>query len=197
MTVFLVASCTALAVLLWQRTVRPAWVPASGEGARAWLPGPIRRRLPGSVERTDPLVVLVPEALDLLALALQGGTSLARAVATVAEVLPGAAGRELAEVAEQLHRGEEQERAWAGAGEHWAPARRTLELAAVAGIPPGPALRNTATDLRRETVSGMEVATARLGVALVVPVGTTFIPAFALTSVVPTLLHQLEGFGWL
>lgn len=161
---------------------------------RTWTPREDRGGVSGLEE--VPSTGLVPEALDLLALALLGGVSLGAAARTVAVVLPGAAGEELDQVGQALLRGADTEAAWAAAGPAWAPARRCLEVAAVAGVPPGPSLRQAATDLRRESVAGVEVATARLGVRLVVPLGLAFLPAFLLTTVLPLVLALTRDMTW-
>lgn len=139
---------------------------------------------------------LVPEALELLALALQGGGSLGDAAAGVAGVLPRRRADQLARVARTLRSGVDTAGAWAEAGPDWEPARRALELAQVAGVPPGPALRQAATDLRRDAVADVEVATARLGVRLVLPLGLTFLPAFVLITVLPLVLALTRDLAW-
>lgn len=139
---------------------------------------------------------LVPEALELLALALLGGGSLGEATRTVAATLPGRAGDGLATVSAALREGVDTDDAWTEAGQGWDPARRSLELAAVAGVAPGPALRQTATDLRAEAVAHVEVATARLGVRMVLPLGLAFLPAFVLTTVLPLVLALTRDLSW-
>lgn len=175
---------TAVSILLWVDPLPSTWTPPppSGFDPKASQPGPA--------------VALVPEALDLLALALSGGVSLGTAARTVAAVLPDTLGEELDAVGQALLRGEETGDLWSAAGPGWAPARRCLEVAAVAGVPPGPSLRQAATDLRREAVAEVEVATARLGVRLVLPLGLAFLPAFLLTTVVPLVLALTRDLAW-
>lgn len=153
-------------------------VPARGGHARGQGPG------------------LVPEALELLALALQGGGSLGAATAQVASVLPAPRAAQLALVADALRSGEDAASAWASAGVDWDPARRSLELAHVAGVAPAPALRQAAADLRRDAIGDVEVATARLGVRLVLPLGLTFLPAFVLITVLPLVLALTRDLVW-
>lgn len=131
---------------------------------------------------------LVPEALELVALALGGGASVATAVAEVASTLPEPLRSELGEVAAGLAGGEDPGRVWERTGDHWAPARRALGLAEAAGIAPTEALLAAAADLRRDAVADVEVATARLAVRLVLPLGLAYLPAFVLTTVVPLVL---------
>lgn len=203
------AAAAVAAVLVWPSPQRPRWTlatprpsrqgpaedaatgaevprsPAAGAGVRAL------RRPSGS-----PHASLVPEALELVALALAGGSSVASAARTVADTLPGRLGDELAAVAEALRRGEDAASAWAAAGPHWSTAQRSLDLAEGAGIPPADALVQGARDLRRDAVADVETASARLGVRLVVPLGLFYLPAFVLTTVTPVVLALTSELGW-
>lgn len=138
----------------------------------------------------------MPDALELIAVALDGGTSVAAAAMTVADVLPEPLAGQLRGVANALQRGEDPTQAWSEAGRHWAPARRSLDLAQAAGIPPAEALVRAAQDLRRDAVADVEVAAARLGVRLVVPLGLAYLPAFVLITVVPVVLALTAGLSW-
>ncbi len=187
--VVLVAGLTAGAVLTWPSPKGPTWTPF------VWWPrggGPGRR---GGGPTTDARG-MVPEALQLVALALVGGGARAAAGACVAQGVPGARGEELARVAVLLREGLPSEEAWADAGEHWDAARRSLRLAEVAGVPPGEALTRAAGDLRRDAVRDVEVASARLGVRLVLPLGLCYLPAFVLTTVVPVVLALTRDLVW-
>lgn len=135
----------------------------------------------------------MPEVLDLLSLALGGGADVQSAVQQVAAVVGGPAGRELGAVRAALAWGLEEDAAWGQAPLHWAPARRALALAATAGVPPAQLLTDAAADLRRDALAGIEVATARLSVRLVLPLGLAFLPAFLLTTVVPVVLALAQG----
>lgn len=183
----------ALAVLLWWVPVRGPWTPAAsrgGEGEDDHLAtaGPAGLRPDGAT--------LVPEALELLSLALQGGGSLADAAGGVAAVLPADRAEQLRVLSRALRTGADGSAAWAEAGPDWEAARRSLDLALVAGVAPGPALRAAASDLRRDTVADVEIATARLGVRLVLPLGLTFLPAFVLITVLPLVLALTRDVAW-
>lgn len=182
MLALLTGALAACVVLLWWRPTRPTWTPGAAEQADDLDPGSG--------------VTLVPEALELVALALQGGGSLGVATSCVATVLPSPRREELALVGASLRHGTDSAAAWAGAGPDWEPARRALELAEVAGVAPAPALRQAATDLRRDAVADVELATARLGVRLVLPLGLTFLPAFVLTTVLPLVLALTRELAW-
>jgi pilus assembly protein TadC len=45
-------------------------------------------------------------------------------------------------------------------------------------------------------VADVEVAAARLGVRLVVPLGLAYLPAFVLTTVVPVVLALTRSLSW-
>ena len=70
----------------------------------------------------------------------------------------------------------------------WAPVSRALTLAARAGLPPADLLITGAQDVRRAERHRQELATARLGVRVVLPLGLTFLPAFLATTVIPVVI---------
>lgn len=196
MIAVLAGLAAAVVVLLWVVPPPAPWTPdADRSVSRRWRR---RGRRGAGASGPEPVSVraLVPEALELLALALLGGGALAQAARTVSSVLPEGHGAGLATVGAALHRGLDTDEAWARAGVEWDPARRSMELATVAGVAPGPALRQTAADLRATTVSDVEVATARLGVRMVLPLGLAFLPAFVLTTVLPLVLALTQDLAW-
>lgn len=206
MTPLLAALAAAVVVLLWLPPPPTAWTPPAGRESRLRWPGrqpghhpgrqPDRVRRRGTRQSAGSTQALVPEALELLALALQGGGALADAARTVSLVLPEDAGAGLTRVASALRRGQDTDQAWTAAGTLWEPARRSLELARVAGVAPGSALRQTAADLRAGRVTAVEMGTARLGVRMVLPLGLAFLPAFVLTTVLPLVLALTRDLTW-
>lgn len=158
-------------------------------GGPGWHRGTGRRR-PHASQAT------VPEAMELLALALLGGGSLGAAVRQVSQVLPEHLSQDLSRVGLALHHGADTAAAWSDAGPAWTPVQRCLDLASVSGVAPGPALRQAASDLRRDAIADVEVATARLGVRLVVPLGLAFLPAFVLATVLPLVLALTRDLTW-
>lgn len=70
----------------------------------------------------------------------------------------------------------------------WSALIRALRMADAAGIPPAGPLRRAAADLRARRLHRLEVATGRLRVQVVLPLGLCFLPAFVLTTVVPVVL---------
>lgn len=183
----------ALAVLLWWSPRRRPWTPMTPRGREGEDDPSATTGLAGP-RRDDP--DLVPEALELLSLALQGGGSLGDAAGGVAAVLPADRAEQLRVLSLALRTGADGSAAWAAAGPDWEAARRSLDLALVAGVAPGPALRAAASDLRRDTVADVEIATARLGVRLVLPLGLTFLPAFVLITVLPLVLALTRDVAW-
>ena len=171
------ACLAGAAVLLWPR-VRP------------WQ---ARRRRSRALGRQHPVDAGVPEALELLALAMSGGADLHGALSQVARSLGGEQGRELASVAAGLAWGLDDAAVWDLVPPRWEPARRAVLLASTAGVPPAGLLRDAAADLRRDALARVEAATARLSVRLVVPLGLAFLPAFVLTTVVPVVLALAGG----
>ena len=61
-------------------------------------------------------------------------------------------------------------------------------MAATAGVPPADVLARAAQEVRRAEQQRLEVATATLGIRIVLPLGLVFLPAFVLTTVVPIIL---------
>lgn len=178
------AVLVGLTVLVWPGRAGPRGfvAAASGPQGRRTFRAPWARRL------GRPLELAVPDVLDLVALALDAGTSTVGALRAASDGLPGQGGVELRTVAAALEWGLPDEAAWASAPSRWEPAGRALRLAARAGVPPAGLLRRAADDLRRERLSQVDTATARLGVRLVLPLGLAFLPAFVLTTVVPVVL---------
>jgi pilus assembly protein TadC len=168
------ALALTLAVLLWPRS--RSWRVAGAARGR-------RDRRPGHA-----LEAGVPESLELLALAMDGGTDLQGALRQVARVVGGPLGRQLLTVAAGVAWGLDDDEAWELVPAHWDPARRALGLAGRAGVPPAGLLASAAADQRRDALAGVETATARLSVRLVVPLGLAFLPAFVLTTVLPVVL---------
>lgn len=157
-----------------------------GTGARA--------RAGGRSTRTAVPVADVAGVIDLLALTLRGGAGLVEAMEAVAARVGGPLGLHLQTVAVAGRWGVEDATAWASIPSAWQPAARALRMAATAGVPPADVLARAADELRHTEQQRLEVATATLGVRIVLPLGLAFLPAFVLTTVVPIVLalaHQV------
>jgi pilus assembly protein TadC len=183
---------TAAALLVWPgvhrvRPVEPGRV-AAGEDERD-------RDDPGAGTKSDAVFIrtVVPIAevagvIDLLALTLRGGVGLVEAMEAVASRVGGPLGLHLQTVAAAGRWGVEDATAWASIPPAWQPAARALRMAAAAGVPPADALVRAAQEVRRGEEQRLEVATATLGIRVVLPLGLLFLPAFILTTVVPIVL---------
>jgi hypothetical protein len=203
MTLWL-AVTVAAAWWCWPGRRRPdrALLMPPGGGAAADLPGdrpggpsgPTAGRVAGGRDAGDDAAarevpaVEVADAVDLLALALHGGAGLVEAIEAVAARLDGPLGAHLHTVAAAERWGVGTVAAWASVPSAWQPAARALQMAATAGIAPADLLARAADDIRDAEEQRLDVATARLGVRVVLPLGLLFLPAFVLTTVVPIVL---------
>jgi len=136
----------------------------------------------------------VAAVIDLLALTLRGGVGLDEAMEAVATRVGGPLGLHLQTVAAARRWGVDDAAAWASVPSAWQPAARALRMAATAGVPPADVLVRAAAEVRRAEQQRLEVATATLGIRIVLPLGLVFLPAFVLTTVVPIVLalaHQV------
>jgi len=130
----------------------------------------------------------VANAIDLLALALRAGVGLVEAIEAVGGRIDGPLGAHLHTVAAAERWGAGSVDAWASVPAAWQPAARALRMASTAGIAPADVLSQAAREIRRAEEQRLGVATARLGVRVVLPLGLLFLPAFVLTTVVPIVL---------
>jgi len=133
-------------------------------------------------------VAEVAGVIDLLALTLRGGVGLVEAMEAVSNRVDGPLGLHLRTVAAAGRWGVDDATAWASVPSAWQPAARALRMAATAGVPPADALVGAAEEVRRGERQRLEVATATLGIRIVLPLGLVFLPAFILTTVVPIVL---------
>jgi pilus assembly protein TadC len=130
----------------------------------------------------------IAASMVLLSVALQSGSGVVEAIEHVAQVAPAVPAAELAVVAAGLRWGLAEHEAWAEVDPRWSRTALALLMAREAGVPPSSLLLTGADDLRSSRLAAIDVAAARLGVRLVVPLGVTFLPAFVLTTVVPVVL---------
>lgn len=144
--------------------------------------------------RTAVPVAEVAGVIDLLALTLRGGVGLVEAMEAVAARVGGLLGLHLQTVAAAHRWGVEDDVAWTSIPPAWQPAARALRMASTAGVPPADLLVRAAEEMRRTEQQRLELATATLGIRIVLPLGLAFLPAFVLTTVVPIVLalaHQV------
>jgi pilus assembly protein TadC len=181
---------TAAAVLTWPSASLDT-CRASGRRGSCGRGAAIDDR--GSTWRAVPIAE-VAGVIDLLALTLRGGAGLVEAIEAVAARVGGPLGMHLQTVAAARRWGVEDATAWGSIPSPWRPAARALRMAATAGVPPADVLARAAVEVRRAEQQRLEVATAKLGVRIVLPLGLVFLPAFVLTTVVPIVLalaHQV------
>lgn len=142
----------------------------------------LRRQPPSATPAVE-----VADVADLLALALASGCGVGAAMTAVAEAVPGRLGDDLAMVVAAHGWGLSDGRAWGLLDPGWQPVARALVLAEAAGVPPSTTLASAAQDIRRREAHRLTVASERLGVRLVLPLGATFLPAFVATTVIPVV----------
>ncbi|NMM24780.1 MAG: type II secretion system F family protein [Phycicoccus sp.] len=192
----LVMMLTAAAVLAWPRSYpvsrvvqRP--VPTGDDPFDGGATGAGRSAGTSSLQtslQTSVQAAEVAGVIDLLALTLRGGVGLVEALEAVADRVGGLLGRHLQTVAAARRWGVDDATAWASVPSAWQPAARALRMAATAGVPPADVLARAAEEMRRAEQQRLEVATATLGIRIVLPLGLAFLPAFVLTTVVPIVL---------
>jgi tight adherence protein B len=130
------------------------------------------------VQRARPSTLAPGFFLDLMAVAVMGGSSLGAARSLVEHAVESAAPQSGATAI-----------ASGGGGELDA----VLTLAERSGAPVGALLRREAVRVRRDAVAEAHRRTEALGVWLMMPLGLCVLPAFVLLSVVPLLLGALPA----
>lgn len=73
--------------------------------------------------------------------------------------------------------------------------RSALTFSEATGAPAAEILNSRADDLRRRTVRRAEEAAGRLGVRIVLPLGTCILPAFIALGVMPVVLSLVDQLG--
>jgi pilus assembly protein TadC len=131
----------------------------------------------------------LPAALDLLAACLAAGAAPAQALAAVGEAFDGEVGSVLSAVARLAMLGAPVETAWATclADPRWAPIARAVIRAHHSGAALTDVLVHLADDRRRALRTDAQAAAERAGIAIVLPLGACFLPAFVLVGVVPVV----------
>ena len=174
-----------------------ARVPASTDRGKDGV-ATVRARTPASTDRREvgvarasartPTTEEIAASMVLLSVALQSGCGVIEAIEYVAQVAPAVPAAELAVVAAGLRWGLAEDQAWAEVDARWSRTAMALRMAREAGVPPSSLLLTGSDDLRSARLASIDVAAARLGVRLVIPLGVAFLPAFVLTTVVPVVL---------
>ncbi|GAA3977159.1 hypothetical protein FOF52_18105 [Thermobifida alba] len=179
----------------WPLLGAPAGVPVGlGVGALVWWRLGRAVRAPGH-ERGDAAAVALPLVVDLLAAGLRSGAPPTEVVEAVARAVGGPLGAELGGTAHRLRLGCDPADAWRGlrGPEELAALGRALARASRTGAPLADVLELHAADCRRAARARAVAASQRTAVAVVVPLGLCFLPAFVLIGIVPLAAGLLSG----
>ncbi|MEO8888720.1 MAG: type II secretion system F family protein [Jatrophihabitantaceae bacterium] len=128
-------------------------------------------------------------ALDLAAVALRSGQSVASALQLAAPVLTGPVGAEWRRAAGLLALGADPEQAWDSMAEHpvLAPVAVTARRSAHSGARLARAFSQLATETRASRQAAAISRANRAGVFAMAPLGLCFLPAFICLGIVPTV----------
>ena len=161
---------------------------AGAENSAAHTAPPLHARLRrrftalfGRIQPTMNTVEALSFDLELVAICLQSGLPTDRAVRLAAHASGDRSG--LARLARSLELGEVD-----NLDAHLAPVVSLIEFSRSTGVALAPLLSGLAVDLRRSEHRRRQLAAARLGVHLVIPLGACILPSFVLLGVVPVLL---------
>jgi pilus assembly protein TadC len=142
------------------------------------------------------LIDEAPAALEFLAVCLDAGAPVPRAVETVADVSPSATAALLRRVLAHLDVGRSHDEAWGELREHrvWGLPAREFIRSARSGTALASALRAHADDARRASGEAATKRARTVGVKSVAPLMACFLPAFVLIGVIPVIASLLVGF---
>jgi pilus assembly protein TadC len=131
----------------------------------------------------------LPAALDLLAACLAAGATPAHSLAAVGDAFDGEVGSMVSAVARLAMLGAPVETAWSSClrDPRWAPIARAVIRAHHSGAALTDVLVHLADDRRRALRTDAQAAAERAGIAIVLPLGACFLPAFVLVGVVPVV----------
>jgi len=148
-----------------------------------------RRRIRWPPRSASPIDGTVPAALDVLAACLYSGAAVEHALSCVAAAFDGEIADLLSGAARLLALGAPVETAWAAAlgDPQWASVARSIVRAHYSGAPLTDVLSRAAAERRRALRAQAQAAASKASVRAVLPLGTCFLPAFALLGVVPVV----------
>ncbi len=186
------AALVALAIS-WE--VRPVW-PASAAAAVLAPAGIValgRLEPVAARRRRCRLVADMPQALELLAAALDAGLPLRRATAAVTEVADGPVAEDLGRVLTAATLGMFEAQAWRELATDPVWRRTAVDVArsVESGTMMVETLRQHAREARAARRAQIEVAAKAVGVRTVLPLMLCFMPAFMLIGIVPTVASAL------
>lgn len=130
----------------------------------------------------------VTDAALLLHLALAGGSGVVECLEAVAPACRGRVRADLMRVCAAYRWGLGHDEAWAYAAPDWAPVAMAVGLALDHGAAPAEAVRSAAERLQASERARLEAAAGKAGTMLLVPLAAMFLPAFALTTMLPLVI---------
>ncbi len=130
----------------------------------------------------------VTDAALLLHLALAGGSGVLECLEAVAPSCRGRVRADLSRVAAAYRWGLAHDAAWSYAAPDWSPVAMAVGLALDHGAAPAEAVRAAAERLQASERSRLEAAAGKAGTMLLVPLAAMFLPAFALTTMLPLVI---------
>jgi len=139
----------------------------------------------------------LPEAIELIVLAVRAGLLPRAAIVEVVALLPPRVRPAFAEVLDRCGRGERLADALESLprrlGPSAAPLADSLAAAERDGLPIGPVLDRLSNDARTERRRTDEAAARRLPVRMAVPLVLCTLPSFVLVAITPLLLAALSS----
>ncbi len=173
-------------------------LPLAAPGVVAVLWGaPALRQRRIRLGRADDLQRQLPEAVDLLALAISAGATVANAIEAVAHRAGGPIGAALDEILRAASGGRRLADVLAERAGLLGDGARPLVAALVAalrdGVPIGASLERLAAELRQDRRRRAEQAARKVPVKLLFPLVACILPAFALLTVAPLLAGALDA----
>ncbi|WP_419924453.1 type II secretion system F family protein [Candidatus Poriferisocius sp.] len=167
-----------------------------GVGLVVWI-APHRRKAQQLQRKQAEIIEELPEAIDLLRLAVSSGLNIHLAVAEVGERLPGQVGAGLRGAAGQAHSGmrlaDALEALPETVGEPVRPLVRVLIDGDRYGTELEPALEQLAADSRLLRRRRAEEQARRIPVRLLLPLVTCILPAFILLTLAPVIAETLTS----
>lgn len=150
--------------------------------------------------RQDEIRTALPEALDLLAIAVQAGMGLEQAIELVARRMPGPLGEELHRMLQEVQLGASRREALT----HLRERTEVTELSTFAlslaqadalGSPLGEVLRVQAAEMRMLRRQRARELAAKVPVKLLFPLLLFIFPALAIVVIGPAIVSILKAFG--